>query len=546
MGPMIDTRFRSRLSLWITATLLLAVSCATPPSDVAPPDAGPVTIRAHLSKDPASLSLIGKTDRNAEILAAQITDSLVRYDERMKLRPWLAESWEFSDDRLALTFRLRPGVRWHDGRPVTAEDVVFTVERLRDPATENRVWAPEFRDLETIEALDPATVRARYSRATPDVLEGWRVPVIPRHLAGADEDLLTGDFSRHPVGCGAFRFVSYTPGQQIVLEANDDHWNGRPAIDRLVFKIYPDQRTAYQALLTGDLDILVVTSALWTEALESEAAERLEAFTYSSLSVWTVFWNQDGSNPFFTDPAVRQAMVLALDREPFIRSVVHGHARAGATSYHPDTPWASPDVEPWPYDPDEARRRLDEAGWRDRDGDGVRERNGTPFRFTLTMPAGSQRLANQIAAWLQQSWAEVGVAAEIETLEWQALRERRNAGRFQALSFSLSFSPHPDHLELYHSTARETGYNFYGLEDAEVDALLEEGRVTFDGEKRREVYHRLQRRLHELEPITCLFYFSSPVLHDRRLRGVTPSPLGFWQTTQGPRVWRWSDEPAGD
>jgi peptide/nickel transport system substrate-binding protein len=535
------TAFKSR---WLMlASLLAALACGGGP-DEAP--AGPVTVRAFLSKDPASLSMLGKTDRNAEIFAVQVTDSLVQYDARLDLQPRVAESWTFSNDHKELTFRLRPGVRWHDGQPVTADDVVFTVNKVREPAVENRVWAPLFRDLESVEAIDERTVRAVYGKATPDDLEGWRLPLLPRHLAAQDEDLLTGEFARHPVGCGPFRFVSHVAEQEIVLEANDDYWDGRPAIDRLVFKIYPDQRTAYQALLTGDLDIATVTSALWVEARNSSAADRLEAFSYANFSVWLIVWNQDGSNPFFTDARVRRAMVLALDREPFIASVVHGQARPAATTYHPDTTWADPAVMPWPHDPVRAARLLDEAGWKDTDGDGVRDRDGQPFRFALMIPASKQQLSDQIAVWLQQSWADIGVSAEIDRLEWQAMRERRNEGRFQAASFSLTFSPNPDHFEVYHSTARKTGYNFGGFSDAEVDRLTESGRYTFDTDRRREIFGLLQSRLHELEPITCLFNFSSPVLHDKRLQGVVPSPLDYWRTTQGPRNWRWSETPPGD
>ena len=531
---------------WMLAGLLLSIACGGAERAGGDDHASPVTVRACISKDPASLSLLGKTDRNAEILAVQITDSLVQYDPELNLQPRVAESWELSDDRASVTFHLRPGVRWHDGRPVTADDVVFSVNKVREPAVENRVWAPLLKGLVSVEALDATTVQARYAEATPDFLEAWRLPLLPRHLAGADEDLLTGSFARHPIGCGPFRFVAYRPGMEIVLDANDDYWDGRPAIDRLVFKIYADQRTAYQALLTGDVEIVTVTSALWEEARDAPDAERFEAFAYAMLSVWTIMWNQDGSNPFFNDPRVRRAMVLALDRSPFIASVVRGLARPGATTYHPDTVWASPDVGPWPHDPKLASRLLDEAGWRDGDGDGVRERNGVPFRFSMMVPASTQQLSDHIAVWLQQSWAEIGVEAEIDKLEWQAFRERRNDGRFQAATFSLTFTASPDHFDLYHSTAREDGYNFYGLSDPLIDRLVEDGRGTFDLDERRAIYRRLQERLHELEPLTCLFYFSSPVLHDRRLQGVVASPLDYWRTTRGPRVWRWSEAPARD
>jgi peptide/nickel transport system substrate-binding protein len=528
----------------LAAPVLVSSSgCDRVPDDGAP---APVTVRALMSHDPPSMSLIGKADRNSEILAWQITDSLLQYDERMRLQPRLAESYELSDDRLTMTFKLRRGVRWHDGREVTARDVVFTVEQVRDPLVENRAFAPKFSDLVSVEALDTHTVRARYSLAAPDALEGWRVPLLPAHLAESGAALLTGDYARHPVGCGPFRFVRFRPGEEIVLEANDDYWDGRPYIDRLVFRILPDQRTGFQSLLAGELDIMAVTPDLWREGLSSDAASRLDTFVYYRFNVWQVGWNQDGSNPFFDDTRVRRAMMLALDRETFNRSVIQGLARPAITSYNPDSVWADPALRPLPYDPDEARRLLDEAGWVDRDDDGVRERDGRPFRFTLTIHAATQAINDQMAAWQQQSWAEVGIRAEIEKLEWQQFRERRRNHDFEAAMAGIAFTPTPDQFELYHSTAREKGYNFVGLADPEVDRLIELGRTAWEAEERLAAYRQLQQRLHELQPIACLFHLPVPVLHDRRLTGVVPTPIDYWRTSRGPRVWRFGSAAAGD
>jgi peptide/nickel transport system substrate-binding protein len=486
------------------------------------------------------MSLVGKWDRATEIVALQITDSLFQYDPTLQLVPRVAESAHWSDDRTEVELRLRDGVRWHDGRPVTADDVVFTVERVRDPAVENRTFADLFRDLVSIEAIDPRTVRARFRAASPGAMEAFLVPLLPRHIAGDDRDLLAGSFVQHPIGCGPFRFVAYRHGESIELEANDDYWDGRPSIDRLVLRIYPDAATSYQALLKGELDVASVAPALWDEAQRSADAARFAAFSFATLSVWPIVWNESPSTPYFHDARVRQALVHALDRETFSRTVARGLARPGVTTFHPDTVWADPELKPRPYDPRRSAELLDQAGWVDSDGDGVRDRDGVPFRFTLLLPVGTMQLTRQIAEWEQQSWAALGVRAEIRQLEWQAFRELRNAGKFDAASYSLVFTPEPDQFwGLFHSRATDA-YNVFGFADAEVDRLLEAGRAAAGEDERRSLYRALQRRLYELEPVSCTFYFSTPVLHDRRLEGVTPSPLDYWRTTRGPRVWRWA------
>jgi peptide/nickel transport system substrate-binding protein len=498
-------------------------------------------VRANLPQDPASLSLVGKVDRYSEIVAAQVTDSLVNFDPALSFVPSVAASWELSDGGREVTFRLREGVRWHDGREVTAEDVLFTVRQVRDPTVENPTFSPHFADLETIEAPDPRTVRARFARPRPDLLEAWRVPLVPSHLAEEGAAILTGEFARHPVGCGPFRFVRYLRGEEIVLEANDDYWNGRPEIDRLVFRIFPHDRTAFEALLAGEIDWLATSPELWTLARESEGAERLASYVYYRLVVWQVSWNH--RRPPFGDPDVRRALTLAVDRRRFIENVLYGLGRPAVTSYHPDLRWTDPAVEPWPYDPVEAARLLERAGWIDEDGDGVRERDGVPLRFDLIIHASSQAMTDQLAAWLQQSWAEIGAAARIDRLEWNLFRERRNAGEYDGAMYGISFTPTPDQWELYHSTATwPNGQNYAHLSDPEVDRLLEAGRHSFDEAERRRIYYELQRRLHELEPLSYILHLATPVLHHRRLAGIEPSPLDEWRHTRGPRVWHWLDD----
>lgn len=522
------------------AWICVFVAC-TPTDSPAPSAATPRVVRMHITQDPASLSLIGKTDLNTEIVAMRVTDALVQYDEHMTLRPLLAESWNISVADRTITFKLRDGVFWHDGEPLTSADVLFTIKKLREPETENRTWGPDLRGLIGLEAPDAHTVVATYSEIKADALSGWRAPILPAHIAANDEDLFNGEFARHPIGCGPFKFVRYVRGQEIVLEANDDYWGGRPQIDRLEIKIFTDQQTAFQALMTGDLHIMVMSSNMWRQLGESAEADRFVRTSYKRLAAWVLGWNQ--RSPYFADARVRRAMVLALDRESFIENVADGMAHLGATTFPPASIWADPDLEPYGYDPDQARRLLSEAGWVDSDGDGVRERDDVRLAFTLLVAVGPQQLTEWMAVWQQQSWAEVGVETTIEQIEFQAFRERRNAGDFHVLGQSFHFTD-PDMTALYHSGQTQGGYNFWGNADPEMDALLEAVSHTLDPDLRRVEMFRLQRLLHEREPVTALFFFDAPLAYDKRLAGVTLSPLGYANTIHGPREWRWVEHEA--
>lgn len=527
-----------RFRLGLAALLALFAAGCTRPPHRADND-----VRFVLYSDVSSLSLIGNTDQNAAQIASLISDGLVAYDAQTRYVPMVARSWEISPDGRSVTFRLRDGVRWHDGTRVTSRDVAFTADKIRDPATQARSWISQFSEIDRIDTPDDGTVVVHYRSAFADALDPWRVPLLPEHIASKDPDFLAGAFANHPVGCGPLRFVSRIPGQSIVLQAFDDYWGGRPALDHLVFRIISSERTGYEALLLGEVDLMGVTSDIWRQSLGSAAAARLRRFVYYRLSAWKIDWNQDGSNPFFGDVRVRRAMILALDRKRFASTVAAGLARPGIGSYAPESPWSNPAIGPLPFDPAESARLLDEAGWR-RGAGGVRAKNGTSLAFTMLLPAGPQEIADRTAVWMQQSLADMGVAMTIEKLEWNAFRERRARHAFQALMSSLSFDATPDQFELFHSSARNGGYNFGGFSDPDVDRLLESGRRTLDPDARRAIYFELQQRLHELEPVSFLFQFAQPVLHDPDLEGVAASPVGLLQFAPGPRAWRWSDARA--
>lgn len=525
----------------LLAAAVLPLAACSAPAPASPQDG---YVRVIQSSDPQSLSLVGNTDRFASDLGRLISDPLVDHDAAGNFVPRVAASWTVSEDGMEVVFHLRDGVRWHDGTRVTARDVVFTADRVRDPATQARSWASQFAPIASIEAKDDRTVVVHHREPVAEPLEAWRVPLVPAHLAETGAAFLTGAFSRHPVGCGPFRFARHVPGVEVVLEANPDYWDGAPSIHGLAFRILRDDRTSYEALLRGDIDLWVATPDFWREAQTSTRAHRLARFVNERQSVWYLGFNVDGTNPYFADARVRRAVTSALDRDAFATSVAFGLARPPATTYLPGNPWRDASIAPRRHDPELARRLLTEAGWRDADGDGVLERDGQRFSFSLLYPKGNQEITERMAAWIQRSLSEVGVEVRLERLDWQILQERRRAGRFEAAMASWLLGLGADQWEVWHSTARANGLNYGGFADAEVDRLLERGRVERDPHLRHEIYASLQQRLHELEPIVPLFQFLQPVLHDSRLRGIGASPFGLYDFSPGARGWRWADEPG--
>lgn len=522
------------------AILCAAVLAAAAPGCTHPATRADRSVRMVLYSDPTSLSLIGNPDANSSQIASLLSDGLVAYDAQCRYVPMVARSWEFSPDGLTLTFHLRDGVVWHDGEPVTSRDVAFTVRKVQDPAIRSREWASSFTDIASIDTPDEKTLIVHYTKPHADAVDAWRVPLVPEHVAGRDADFLNGAFAQHPIGCGPFRFVSRVPGQRIEIAAFDRYWQGRPAIDGIRLEIVANDRTGYEALLLGQVDLMALTPDLWRESLSSPRAASLARFVYYRLSVWKIDWNQDGSNPFFTDPRVRRAMVEALDRRRFADTVIAGLARPAVGSFLPESPWTDRSIAPLPFDRSASEQALDEAGWRRPSGGGVREKDGKPLRFTLLFPATSQEIVDRIAAWIQESIGAIGADVRVEKVEWKAFQERRRKHQFDAAMAANTFDPIPDQFDLYHSSARDGGVNYGGVSDPELDRLLEEGRTTIDQAARQDTYRKIQARLHELEPMSALFQMAQPVVHDAGLLGVASSPMGLLAFDPGPRAWHWA------
>jgi peptide/nickel transport system substrate-binding protein len=527
-----------RAAVLATALVLLAAACRTSAR-------GPANeLHLAFTSTPNSLSLIGNSDTNSNQLATFISDGLVGYDAQGRYVPLVARSWDLSPDGTGVTFHVRDGVKWHDGAAVTARDVVYTVAKARDPETQSRSWASSFTEVASMETPDDLTLVVRYAHPYADALEPWRIPLVPEHVASKDAKFLDGAFSHHPIGCGPFRFVSYDTGQRLELEAFDGYWGGRPPIDRVSFKVITSERTAFESLLLGQLDLFSVSPDLWKESGSTPAGKRLARLVYYRASGWRIDWNQTDKVPYFHDKRVRRAMLLALDRAKFVESVLGGLARPGISSFPPESPWSDPSIGPIPFDPAESRRLLDEAGWKVPAPGGTRERGGVPFRFKMTISAGSYELTDRIAAWMQQSLADVGVDMQIEKIPWDAFQARRRAHTFDAAMSTMNFDITPDRFDLYHSSSRDGGYNFGAFSDPDVDRLLEQVRGTVDQAARRALCFELQHRLDDLQPVSFLLQLASPVLHDPDLTGLVPSPVGLYQIVPGPRAWRWSGARA--
>ncbi|RMG61310.1 MAG: peptide-binding protein, partial [Deltaproteobacteria bacterium] len=296
---------------------------------------------------------------------------------------------------------------------------------------------------------------------------------------------------------------------------------------RVIYRIIPDQATMFLELKSGGIDFMNLTPLQYTRQTNTEEF-RKNFRKYRYLSFGYTYLGYNLRNPLFQDKKVRQALSYAINREEIIQGVLFGLGRVATGPYKPGT-WAyNPNVKKYDYNPEKARKLLEEAGWKDVDGDGIREKDGKEFRFTIMTNQGNESRA-KTAVLIQKYFKEVGVAVKIRVVEWAAfINEFIDKRRFEAVILGWSIGQDPDQYDIWHSS--KTGpkeLNFIGYKNPEVDELLEKGRRTFDREERKKYYWRFQEILAEEQPYNFLYVPEAlPAVH-RRFRGIEPAPAGI-------------------
>jgi peptide/nickel transport system substrate-binding protein len=383
---------------------ILAGACA-------PRDAGRSTVLFASGADLQSINpLVAVHPLAKQVQNHVLFLTLATRDSTLRAVPRLA-TWEWDARRAALRFHVRHDVHWHDGLPTTADDVVWTLERAREPAVAYP-RAGELADLAAVVREDSFTVTLRFRRPQPtfpDVLAD--LAILPAHLLAnvPPEALRTHAFNRAPVGNGPFTFVEYRPNQRWVFHRYDRFPAdlGRPTIERLVLVVVDEPATKLAALTSGELDFAGIHPA---HAAFVRDNARLQVVDYPIPLTYGVIFNL--RRPPFDDARVRRALSRAVDRRMIIDGYLYGFGSPAAGPVHPDHPWAEP-LRPVPYDPAEARRLLDEAGWLV-GADGVRTRGGTRLGFDL-LTVGSGDLT--LEQMLEAQWRAVGAAVRIRRVE---------------------------------------------------------------------------------------------------------------------------------
>ena len=515
------------LMMWVYA--LCACSRSTPPEaqhrdPVAVPAVGDAIIEGTIGEASTLIPLLA-SDASSHAVAGQIYNGLVKYDKTLAIVGDLAESFDISPDGLTITFHLRKGVSWHDGAPFTSRDVLYTYRVVIDPATPT-AYAEDFKQVKTIAAPDDHTVKVTYATPFAPALASWSMNILPAHLLEG-KDITKSLLARNPVGTGPYRFREWVAGQKIVLEANTDYFEGRPYIDRYIYRIIPDSSTMYMELKAGAIDLMSLTPVQFArQTTSTDFTSRFNKYRYPSSGY--VYMGYNLRHPLFGDKRIRQAMTAAINKDELVHGVLFG---MGQKAHGPIVPgrWAyNPNVKDIAYDSQHATKLLAQAGWKEKNSDGILVKNGKTFSFTILTNQGNlQRLMT--AQIIQQRLKGVGIDVKIRVVEWATfLKEFVDKGNFEVVMLGWNISQDPDMYDIWHSSKTNTGeLNFIGFKNAEVDRLLVEGRRTFDIEKRKKAYFRIQEILAEEQPYTFLYVPDALPVVSARIRGIEPAPAGI-------------------
>ena len=486
-----------------------------------------------LRAEPATLNPITRRDVYADwITRRNVFEPLLDFNyDTLKLEPILAESWDISDDGLEVTFRLRDGAHFSDGVPVTADDVIFTYNTIVDPNVDAAQLANYYIDVDRAIKFDDRTVKFRMKRPYYKIIEYIGLTdagVVPKHIYRYDNAIEFNNRRSEIVGSGPYVFEKWDVGSQIVLRRNENYWGRKPKLKKLLFRIITNDMAALQAFRSGQIDFVEPIQEQFAElSTDAEFAKDHYCLSYYNPKIpyFYIGWNQ--ARPFFKDRRVRLALTLMIDRGEIITHLLKNQGALTTGPFYIHGRQADPNIQPWPYDPARAAQLLDEAGWRDSDGDGVRDKGGVAFRFKMMTPS-ENIVAERVSKFVKDEAAAVGIEVIPDPYEWSVFLERLMERDFDSEISGWGGVVEEDPFQLWHSSQiGGRASNRVGFDNPEADALIEEARKTFDENARNALYHKLHRIIHEEQPYT--FLYARPELRflDKRFKNVKIHSLGL-------------------
>ncbi|MDQ6997914.1 MAG: peptide-binding protein [Mariprofundus sp.] len=519
----------------VVIVAFLITGCSEPSQSTAPayehasntPATGDRLIDASIG-DASNLIPMIAGDASSHAIAGQLYLSLLKYDKELNLTGQLAKSWNIAADNKTITFHLRPGLRWSDGKAFTSADCTFTLGLIQDEHTQS-AYKSDYALVSSFEAPDPLTFIVRYSEPFSPALSSWSsLAILPKHIFNG-VDIMKTELSRTPKATiGPYQLASWQSQQSILMRANPDYFDGPVWISERLTRIIPDRATQFLELTAEKLDSVSLSPIQYSRLFDTKEVLKNNYNRYKYLDFVYTYLGFNLKREPFNDILVREAIAYAIDRQEILDGVQLGLGETIASPYKPGTFWVNKQLKPRVYDPDKAKKLLIKAGWNDSDNDGILDKNGRPLSFTILTNNGNKQRADA-ATIMQHRLKKIGIDVHIRLVEWSAFIENFiNNRNFDAVILGWSLSPDPDQYTIWHSS--QTGprqFNFLSYNNARVDKALDSARRTFDRQERKRQYDIMQQEIYNDLPMVFLFApYSLPVMH-KRFHGIKPAPAGI-------------------
>jgi len=514
---------------FLLSTAALAVVSTLPgfafAQSATPTPGGSVSI--NIGTEPPVLVLIAHTAGAAYYISGKTTEGLLTYDENFEPQPLLATEWEVAEDGLRYAFKLREGVKWHDGTDFTAEDVAFSILALKEHHPRGRAT---FASVEEVNVLGPHEIELILSKPAPFLLTAFasfEAPIVPKHLYEGT-NIPENPHNVAPVGTGPFTFVEWVRGSHVILKKNENYWGeDKPYLDQLIIRFIVDPAAAVAAIESGEVQVSVANVPL-TDIDRLKANPNLVVDTRPapySPSIARAEFNLE--NPYLADVKVRHAIAHAIDKDFIVNTIYLGYATRLDGPVSPDLArFYNPDVPKYEFDPAKAEALLDEAGY---------PRGADGFRFKLfvdpTQPSGPPK---QTGEYFVQALAKVGIQVELRTQDFATFVKRIFTDRdFDIAIEGMSnlYDPTVGVQRLYWSKNFKVGLPFSNgskYENPEVDRLLETAAVEIDPAKRLQLFNDFQRIVVEDLPTLDIVTPASITISDKRVQGLKIGAEHLW------------------
>lgn len=515
---------------WSLLICLSLIACSKPApipeinySKTYAPESGGTLIDA-MTGEPSSLIYMIAGESASAAITANIFNKLLKYDKNLDLEGELAKSWKVSEDKKTITFKLKPDLKWADGKPLTSADVLFTWRLVTDEKTQSP-YASDYQLVKKAEAPDALTFSVTYNQAYAPALDSWAgLQILPKHLLEG-KDLHSTAFARHPVGSNYYKLDSWVTGENLKLSRNPTSVLGQANIDHLVTRIIPDNSAQFLELMADNIDSMNLDPIKYSRIIPARPELKKKLNLYKELGNSYTYLGFNLKHKPFDDKRVRQAINYAIDKQEIIDGVLLGLGEPVASPYKPGTRWSNPALKPYPYNKAKAIALLKEAGFTKTNSDGILERDGKPLSFEILTNQNKER--EKTAVLIQRRLKDIGIDVKIRSIEWASFISRFiKTGDFDAVILGWGLGLDPDQYSIWHSSQQKPGqFNFIGYNNPTVDHLLEAGRLEMNSDKRMKIYHEFARVLLDDSPIVYLSAGYGLMAINKRVYGIdSPAP----------------------